>query len=71
MDTHPVYRPEITLLTQVVLHLSLQAHAVTVLPHLQKQEQLFQDMLLEEQNILSPNEINVAFSSNLLVSQDQ
>lgn len=37
-DTHPVHRPGVTLLTQVVLHLGLQPHAVTVLPHLREQE---------------------------------
>lgn len=33
--TYPVDGPRVTLLTQVVLHLSLQPHAVKVLPDLQ------------------------------------
>lgn len=39
-QTYPVYRPRVTLLTQVVLHLSLQPHAVKVLPHLESQKHL-------------------------------
>lgn len=37
--TYPVDGPRVTLLTQVVLHLSLQPHAVKVLPDLQEQKQ--------------------------------
>lgn len=33
--TYPVHGPRVTLLTQVVLHLGLQPHAVKVLPDLQ------------------------------------
>lgn len=33
-QTYRVYRPRVTLLTQVVFHFSLQPHAVKVLPHL-------------------------------------
>lgn len=35
LDTYPVDGPRVTLLTQVVLHLGLQPHAVKVLPDLQ------------------------------------
>lgn len=34
--THPFHGPGVTLLTQVVLHLGLQPHAVAVLPHLRE-----------------------------------